>query len=36
VIINEKGETLVPPKGASSIPDFIKYLDSGIAAYKNQ
>ncbi|WP_233524488.1 protein-disulfide reductase DsbD family protein [Mucilaginibacter conchicola] len=35
VIINEKGETLVPPQGANqNIPEFIKYLDSGIAAYK--
>ena len=37
VIINEKGETLVPPQGAIfDISGFIKYLDSGIAAYKNQ
>ncbi|MFD0795555.1 protein-disulfide reductase DsbD family protein [Mucilaginibacter litoreus] len=36
VIINEKGETLVPPQGANSnISEFIKFLDSGIAAYKN-
>ena len=35
VIINEKGEVLVPPQGAIfNIPDFIKYLDSGIEAYK--
>lgn len=35
VIINEKGETLVPPQGANqNIPEFIKFLDSGIAAYK--
>ncbi|MBL4677174.1 MAG: thioredoxin family protein [Mucilaginibacter sp.] len=35
VIINEKGETLVPPQGANqNIPEFVKYLDSGIAAYK--
>jgi thiol:disulfide interchange protein len=35
VIINEKGETLVPPQGANfDISGFIKYLDSGIEAYK--
>jgi thiol:disulfide interchange protein DsbD len=35
VIINEKGETLVPPQGAIfNIDGFVKYLDSGIAAYK--
>jgi thiol:disulfide interchange protein len=35
VIINEKGETLVPPQGATfNVNEFIKYLDSGIAAYK--
>jgi len=35
VIINEKGETLVPPTGANfHIDQFINYLDSGIAAYK--
>lgn len=35
VIINEKGETLVPPQGANqNISEFVKYLDSGIAAYK--
>ncbi|MDB5285579.1 MAG: hypothetical protein JWR05_528 [Mucilaginibacter sp.] len=35
VIINEKGETLVPPQGANfDVNEFIKYLDSGIAAYK--
>lgn len=35
VIINEKGEVLVPPQGAIfDIPGFIKYLDSGIDAYK--
>jgi thiol:disulfide interchange protein DsbD len=34
VIINEKGEVLVPPQGAIfNIPEFIKYLDSGIDAY---
>jgi len=37
VIINEKGETLVPPQGANfNIDEYIKYLDSGIAAYKKQ
>ena len=35
VIINEKGETLVPPQGANfNIDEYIQYLDSGIAAYK--
>jgi len=35
VMINEKGETLVPPQGANfNIEAYIKYLDSGIAAYK--
>lgn len=35
VIINEKGETLVPPQGANySIDNYLKFLDSGIAAYK--
>jgi thiol:disulfide interchange protein len=35
VIINEKGETLVPPQGANfDVNEFKNYLDSGIAAYK--
>ncbi len=34
VIINEKGQTLVTPQGASDIETYKKYLDSGIAAYK--
>jgi len=35
VIVNEDGQTLVPPQGAIfEIPEFIKYLDSGISAYK--
>jgi len=35
VIINEKGETLVPPQGANfNVAEYVKYLDSGIAAYK--
>lgn len=35
VIINEKGDTLVPPQGANfHIDEYVKYLDSGIAAYK--
>lgn len=35
VIIDENGQTLVPPQGAIfDIPEFIKYLDSGISAYK--
>ncbi|MES2275650.1 MAG: thioredoxin family protein [Bacteroidota bacterium] len=35
VIINEKGEALVPPQGANfNIGEYVKYLDSGIAAYK--
>lgn len=36
VIINENGDTLVPPRGAThDISEFVKYLDSGIAAYKS-
>jgi thiol:disulfide interchange protein len=36
VIINEDGQTLVPPQGAIfNIDDYIKYLDSGISAYKS-
>ncbi|PJJ83150.1 protein-disulfide reductase DsbD family protein [Mucilaginibacter auburnensis] len=35
VIVDENGQTLVPPQGAIfDIPEFIKYLDSGISAYK--
>jgi thiol:disulfide interchange protein len=34
VIINEKGESLVKPIGATDIKSFISYLDSGLAAYK--
>jgi len=35
VMINEKGETLVQPQGANfNIGAYLKYLDSGIAAYK--
>ena len=35
VIINEKGETLVPPQGANfNIAEFTQYLESGLAAYK--
>lgn len=35
VIVDEDGQTLVPPQGAIfEIPEFIKYLDSGISAYK--
>lgn len=34
VIINEKGDALVPPQGSMSVDDYVKYLDSGIAAYK--
>jgi len=34
VIINEKGEALVPPQGAIfNVDGFTKYLDSGVAAY---
>ncbi|MDB4918456.1 thioredoxin family protein [Mucilaginibacter sp.] len=37
VMVNENGEALVPPQGAIfDIPGFIAYLDSGIAAFKNQ
>jgi thiol:disulfide interchange protein len=35
VMINEDGQTLVPPQGASNVNDYIKYLDSGISAYKS-
>ena len=35
VMINEYGQTLVPPQGASNIGHYIKYLDSGISAYKS-
>jgi thiol:disulfide interchange protein len=34
VIINEKGEALATPIGATDVKSFISYLDSGIAAYK--
>jgi thioredoxin-related protein len=34
VIINEKGEALLKPIGATDAKTFISYLDSGIAAYK--
>lgn len=35
VIINEKGDALVPPQGANfNVDEYVKYLDSGIAAYK--
>ncbi|CAN5417030.1 cytochrome c biogenesis protein CcdA [soil metagenome] len=37
VIINEKGEVMVPPQGAIfDVNGFMAYLDSGIAAYKNR
>lgn len=37
VIINEKGETLVPPQGAIfDIDGYVKYLDSGITAYHHK
>ena len=36
VIINQKGDALVPPQGSLSISDYISYLDSGTAAYKAQ
>jgi thiol:disulfide interchange protein len=37
VIINEKGEALVPPQGAIfDVNGYVNYLDSGIAAYKKQ
>ncbi len=36
VIINNDGQTLVPPQGADfNIDEYIKYLDSGILAYKS-
>ena len=34
VIINEKGESMVTPQGASDIETFSKFLDSGLKAYK--
>ncbi|MEO7215079.1 cytochrome c biogenesis protein CcdA [Mucilaginibacter sp.] len=34
VIINEKGESMVPPQGASDIETFSKFLNSGLTAYK--
>ena len=35
VMINENGEALVKPQGANfNVDEYIKYLDSGIAAYK--
>lgn len=35
VILDSNGNVLVPPKGADfNIPAYIKFLDSGIAAYK--
>lgn len=37
VIIDETGNALVPPRGATpNIAEFVKYLDSGIEAYKNR
>jgi len=37
VMIDENGNTLVPPQGAIfDVPEFVSYLDSGIAAYKNR
>ena len=35
VIMDEKGNILVPPQGANySVANYIKFLDSGLAAYK--
>ncbi len=35
VMTDEKGNTLVPPQGANfNIDEYVKYLDSGIAAYR--
>ncbi len=37
VIINAQGEVLVPPQGANySVENYIKFLDSGLAAYQNK
>jgi len=37
VIIDGDGKTLVPPQGANfSVDNYTKYLDSGIAAYKQE
>ncbi|OKS88967.1 protein-disulfide reductase DsbD family protein [Mucilaginibacter polytrichastri] len=36
VIINARGDVLVPPQGANyDVENYIKFLDSGIAAYQN-
>jgi len=35
VIVNAKGEVLVPPQGANySVKNYIEFLDSGKAAYE--
>ena len=35
VIMDERGNVLVPPQGANySVANYIKFLDSGVAAYK--
>ncbi|MBB3054842.1 protein-disulfide reductase DsbD family protein [Mucilaginibacter gotjawali] len=37
VIMDSQGNVLVPPQGAKfSVDNYTKFLDSGIAAYKNQ
>jgi thiol:disulfide interchange protein DsbD len=37
VIIDSNGNTLVPPQGANfSVDNYIKYLESGLAAYKSK
>jgi len=37
VIIDSEGNTLVPPQGANfSVDNYIKYLESGLAAYKGK
>lgn len=37
VIIDSEGNTLVPPQGANfSVDNYIKYLESGLAAYKSK
>jgi thiol:disulfide interchange protein len=36
VIVNSNGDVLVPPQGAKyDVDNYIKFLDSGVAAYKN-
>jgi hypothetical protein len=37
VILDSDGKTLIPPQGANfSVENYTKFLESGIAAYKNK